>query len=178
MKILIIEDNNIDITILKNILKDSNSVCIDYSKLSEGKEYFKYNRLDIDIVLLDLNLPDSNRDNTIESIKYFNDKPVIVFTGENDIEIQLMCLEKGADDYVCKTNLNKENMMKVLMFAQKRHEILKNIKTQLKYLESLCQDIIKEKDEVKFQYLRQLKNSVTCVKCILQDKVGGGLNGG
>lgn len=57
---------------------------------------------DIDVVLLDLNLPDGDGLQTCGKIRNEFDCGIIITTGRNDHIDKIIGLESGADDYVCK----------------------------------------------------------------------------
>lgn len=57
---------------------------------------------EIDVVLLDLNLPDGDGLQTCRKISTEFDCGLIIMTGRNDHIDKIIGLESGADDYVCK----------------------------------------------------------------------------
>jgi DNA-binding response OmpR family regulator len=55
-----------------------------------------------DIVLLDINLPDTTGFRVLKSVREFSSVPIIILTVRSDDADQLRGLEGGADDYITK----------------------------------------------------------------------------
>ncbi len=97
-RILIIEDNeDIGLQIKRYLLK--NGYEVDLAK-SFYEATFKMN-VDIDVALLDINLPDKDGQHLIERLKE-KDIRVIVTTVKNDEDFIIAALDQGADDYLTK----------------------------------------------------------------------------
>ncbi|KWZ98895.1 response regulator receiver domain protein [Anaerococcus hydrogenalis] len=96
--ILIIEDNKeIALQIKKYLRKNGYNVEL-ASSFYEAS--YKMN-IDIDVALLDINLPDKDGEDLIEKLKS-KDIRVIVTTVKNDEDFIISSLDKGADDYLTK----------------------------------------------------------------------------
>lgn len=96
--ILIIEDNKeIALQMKKYLSKNGYNVEL-ASSFYEAS--YKLN-IDIDVALLDINLPDKDGEALIEKLKS-KDIRVIVTTVKNDEDFIISSLDKGADDYLTK----------------------------------------------------------------------------
>ena len=96
--ILIIEDNeDIALQMKKYLLK--NGYGVEIAKSFYEADY-KMN-IDIDVALLDINLPDKEGHHLIEKLKE-KDIRVIVTTVKNDEDFIIAALDQGADDYLTK----------------------------------------------------------------------------
>ena len=79
---------------------------------------------DFDIILLDLKLPDSDIESTIEKMLNLTSKiPIIVLTGFDDEEIALNSLKKGFQDYLVKGELNSNVLKRAILYGIERHKI-------------------------------------------------------
>ena len=96
--ILIIEDNqDIALQMKKYLIKNGYGVELSSSFY---EACYKMN-IDIDVALLDINLPDREGHDLIEKLKE-KDIRVIVTTVKNDEDFIIAALDKGADDYLTK----------------------------------------------------------------------------
>lgn len=97
-RILIIEDNeDIGIQIERYLTK--NGYEVELAK-SFYEATYKMN-VDIDVALLDINLPDKDGQHLIEKLKE-KDIRVIVTTVKNEEDFIIAALDQGADDYLTK----------------------------------------------------------------------------
>ncbi|CAK7024254.1 response regulator transcription factor [Tissierella sp.] len=97
-KILVLEDNKIIREGIKEYLEENNYIVEEVTTIEEF-----YNKFidDIDIFLLDINLPDGNAFNIVPKIKK-NKKPIIFLTVRDEEEDIINGLKIGGDDYITK----------------------------------------------------------------------------
>ena len=126
MSILLIEDNE---TIIKGLSYslEKNGYEFKYrTSVKTAASYIEENVNSIDLIILDITLPDGNGfDLYVESIKK-NAIPTIFLTAEDDEECIVKGLDIGAEDYVTKPFSTKELMArinKILMRYKKSEEI-------------------------------------------------------
>ena len=75
----------------------------------------------VEIVLLDLNLPDSERFETLHTILVQAEgRPVVVLTGLDDNMLGLQAIERGAHDFLSKSEIEGSRLPKTLKFAAAR----------------------------------------------------------
>lgn len=120
IEVLLIEDSIEDAEMILDLI-DAKSKPEEFKfkvavSLKEGVQVLQTNK--IDLVLLDLNLPDSNGIATIISlIRNTKDLPVIVCTGSEDTEIAKKVKDQGAVDYVNKNDIHNQNLADKIKFA-------------------------------------------------------------
>lgn len=101
MKILIIEDDDTIRNGLKFYLEQENFTVIDADTATTALTLIE-NNLDLNIILLDINLPDKDGFDLFKDIKKIKDFPIIFLTA-NDLEVSVVRgLDMGADDYITK----------------------------------------------------------------------------
>lgn len=101
MKILLIEDDDTIRQGLKFYLEQEGYIVIDAALASTALNLIE-NNLDLNIILLDINLPDKNGFDLFNDIKKIKDFPIIFLTA-NDLEVSVVRgLDMGADDYITK----------------------------------------------------------------------------
>jgi len=127
---LLIEDNPGDARLIQEFLKDSKKVDFSikiHETLSEGLEEFLNNKFDI--VLLDLNLPDSSG---YDTVKIINEKikfvPVIVLTGRDDEELALKSLKFGIQDYLIKGKIDQILLERSILYTIERYHFIEAFK--------------------------------------------------
>ena len=97
--ILIVEDNPDINQILKDILQTEYHCIQAYS----AKEAFFYlNNQTIDLMLLDIMLPDKNGDKVLQEVRLTKQLPIIIITALTDKKTTTKFLLDGANDYITK----------------------------------------------------------------------------
>ena len=82
-----------------------------------------------DVVLLDLNLPDSDGLETVVEFRAaVPNIPVIVLTGEDDDELALGAISQGTQDYLCKDKITIPLLVRTICHAIEREQILKQLR--------------------------------------------------
>ena len=85
----------------------------------------------IDAVLLDLGLPDSQGLNTFEKIHFSAQQvPIIILTGFNDDALGLEAVRRGAQDYLIKGKLDGALLVKAITYAVERKKLDEAVKRQ------------------------------------------------
>ena len=129
-KILLVEDNETIIMGLKYSLEQENFQVISAKSVAESKE--KINQEKIDIVLLDVSLPDGNGfDLYKNNIKEKNISSIFL-TAKDEEDNIVKGLELGAEDYITKPFSIKELMARInrIILRNKKNTIIQvqNIK--------------------------------------------------
>lgn len=99
-KILIIDDSVQDRMILEAILSESFDIVDTCQSMREGLRFAKAS--EPDLILLDLNLPDTTGVETFRTVHKCFPNRVVVLSGIDDIQLALTTLEEGALDYIAK----------------------------------------------------------------------------
>lgn len=97
--ILIIEDDDTIAFGIKSFLSKNNYKVVHGENLKKGKELFKD---DIDLILLDLNLPDGSGFDFCCYVKEIKDVPIIFLTIKDEESTMIKGLDMGGDDYITK----------------------------------------------------------------------------
>ena len=126
-EILIIEDNPLDSTLLKEYLDLAGvqaEKIIYAEKLKQALEYAEEG--EPDLIFVDINLPDSNGLGTFLSINgLFSYVPIIILSGQSDTEVALQAIQAGAQDYVVKGDFDEKFLLKTVQYSieRKRNQI-------------------------------------------------------
>jgi len=124
-QILVVEDNPGDFVILRERLDHLNpppKTVLHASTLGDALKVLKTQCPDA--VFLDLGLPDSRGLETLDAIQsqYKDGGPVIVVTGLDDAELGVEAVERGAQDFLSKSDLDNERILiRSLLYALERN---------------------------------------------------------
>lgn len=147
MNILLVEDNLSIIKGLKYVLEKNNYNLVYFENVRETKEYLKYNS-NINLIILDITLPDGNGINLYKNIIYELKIPTIFLTANDDYETIVDVLDIGAQDYITKPFSTNE------LLARINKILLKNKKTSIVSIKDINFDMDKMivyKDNVKIE---------------------------
>jgi PAS domain S-box-containing protein len=104
-KILIVEDNRINMLLAKKLIKKIIPHCIIF-EACDGKEAIKlYKKEKLDIILMDIQMPKKNGFETtleIRKLSHSENPPIIALTAGIFIEEKEKCLNSGMNDYISK----------------------------------------------------------------------------
>lgn len=160
IKILIIEDNEDDAFIVIRNLKSSENSDISFDIAPNIKKalYFLDQNL-YDVILLDLNLPDSNGLDTFKTILE-NDKnstTKVILTGLDDDSIGLEAVKLGAQDFLPKKLINKSSLKRSIVHSMERNRLIQ---------------IQKEFDNLKTDFFyfasHEIRTPMSCIKSMLE----------
>ena len=109
--ILLIEDNDTIVMGLKYSLEQEEFKVLSAKSVLESKKML--NNENIDIVLLDIGLPDGNGFDICKEIKQKQDIPVIFLTAQDEETSVVLGLDLGADDYIVKPFRTRELISRI-----------------------------------------------------------------
>ena len=124
-KVLLIEDNPGDFRIIKEMLKETQHTKFElehYTSLKTGLEHLEESKFDI--VILDLQLPDSDGLNTfIQVLSKHPELPIIILTGLADEEVGINAVKQGAQDYLVKGEFDGKLLVRSINYAIERKRL-------------------------------------------------------
>ena len=140
-RLLLIEDDFEDALLIEEFLDQQRySYSIDHFTLLE-KGINALSETKYDLVLTDMNLPDSTGIETVERvIKACEHTPLIVLTGNDDEEMGVLSLDLGTQDYLVKGKFDGKELVKSIKFAQSRNKIENELLQNEKLLQTIFND--------------------------------------
>ena len=127
IKILIVEDEPKLLKTLEDFLGFQDYLSEKAMTGNEAVAVFKEKKNEIDLVLLDLMLPDISGYTVLKEIRKISEVPVIILSARSAVADQMSGFEKGADDYITKPfslALVKLHIEAVLKRAGIRREVV------------------------------------------------------
>jgi len=129
VNILLIEDSPEDAVIIREMLRDTPNIQFKLkhaNKLKKGFEMLFNTKFDV--LLLDLNLPDSwGFDTFIRTYDQVPDIPIVILSGFDDEEIAVRAVREGAQDYMIKGEIDGKLLSRSIYYAIERKEIEKEL---------------------------------------------------
>jgi len=130
LSILTVEDNPSDLFLVERMLRSS---LLDVGKLFStdrvGRACDILQSEEINLVLLDLTLPDSFGINSYLHLKSAVQKiPVIILTGLSDTSLAVEAIKEGAQDYLVKGEFNEKLLTKSIQYSLERKRTLENLR--------------------------------------------------
>ncbi|MBF0429973.1 MAG: fused response regulator/phosphatase [Fibrobacteria bacterium] len=154
IRILLVEDNPDDVDIMREMFMMANfqHIILTFANdLLSGIE--KANSDDIDIVLLDLSLPDSEGMDTFLSMReQVPDIPIILLTGSHNLALGTRAVQQGAQDYLVKGQENANSIVRSIQYGIERFNLYreldmvnKNMSRELEIAEKIQESIYPDK---------------------------------
>ena len=144
LQILLIEDNPGDARLIREMLhsgQGTTSFRLETCKsLQQGLEMAE--QIQFHLVLLDLTLPDSSGIETLLRLREaIPDLAIVVLTGFEDAELGVVAVQKGAQDYLTKDDVNDKLLVKSIRYAIERQRVETTIKRGQQEYRSLIDDV-------------------------------------
>lgn len=173
-KALLIEDNPGDARLVREMLADANGasgfdvVCSE--RLSEAIE--KLTDATIDVILLDLSLPDSQGLDTLVKLHTVTrTPPVVILTGFDDEMAAVKAVQEGAQDYLVKGQFDSNLLIHSIRYAIERQRLSME-------LEETRQQQLEMKDRFLSRVSHELRTPLAAIYqfvTILLDGLAGNL---
>jgi len=124
LRILVVEDNPADADFIHEMLPETGAMSFQVESVSRlSQALTRLESKGIDLVLLDLGLPDSQGLQTLHKLrKAAPDVPVVVLTGTDDQELAFTAVRHGAQDYLVKGQFNRGLLSRAVRYALERQK--------------------------------------------------------
>ncbi len=139
--VLLIEDNPGDVRLLRELLGNTGAgagafVLTHVDRLAAGIRHLEERA--IDVILLDLSLPDSQGTETLlNTHTAARGVPIVVMTATEDEELALRLIQAGAQDYLVKGQTTASQLARTLKYAVGRKRLEETLREQTHFLQSV-----------------------------------------
>jgi len=121
-EVLLVEDNRIDAQLIRRLLR---RVSESYYRITHVRTVndavLSADELSPDVILADLNLPDSRGTHTVASLQTaYPEVPLVIVSAWEDEAISLRSVKAGAQDYLVKGHIDGANLHRVIRYAIER----------------------------------------------------------
>src|SRR6266536_905663 len=155
IRALLVEDNPGDARLIREMLRSSEVELVHADRLASGLQVLKQEGLDV--VLLDLSLPDSQGFETLQAAHAAAPTmPVVVLSGLDDQALALHALRDGAQDYLVKGQVDGGTIIRAMRYAIERQR-----------LEAVRQDLERQRDEFFSSVSHDLRTPVAAIKAAI-----------
>ena len=124
VRILLVEDNLGDRRLIREMLAEATKMTFDLQyadRLQAAIEYMDQN--DVEVILLDLGLPDSQGLETLRQVyAQASNTPIVVLTGLNDETVGVEAVSEGAQDYLIKGQVDAQLLRRTIRYAIERQQ--------------------------------------------------------
>lgn len=165
INLLLVEDNADETALIKEQLLHAKNISFNISsvdrldvtlaRLAEGN---------IDLIMLDLTLPDSRGLDTFMKVHgRFPEVPIIVLTGMGDENLAVRLVREGAQDYLLKGHANIDTLVQSARYALERNRVRTISQESLKRLREL--------NETKSQFVSEVSHELRTPLAIIREFV-------
>ena len=160
--VLLIEDNDGDARLIREMLQDAPGAHFHLEwadRLTTGLE--RLSRGGVDVVLLDLSLPESQGlDSFLRVHAQAPRIPVVVLTGSKDEELGNKAVQSGAQDYLIKGQVDAPLLGRALRYSMERGRIEEDLRRRVEQLAEMD----RRKDEFLATLAHELRNPLAPIR--------------
>lgn len=160
VRALLIEDNPGDARLIREMLREAGAgqAIVDLGhadRLAAGLDALSTST--VDVVLLDLSLPDSHGMDTFEGVhRVAPTIPIVVLSGLDDENLAVRAVQEGAQDYLVKGRVDGGGLLRSMRYAIERAR-----------LEAARRDLERQRDEFFSSVSHDLRTPVAAIKAAI-----------
>ncbi len=133
IEVLLIEDNPEEDLLIRSALAEKHVTSLTFdvesaTTLNQGKDIL--GKGTFDVVLMDLQLPDSVGIESLEAVRHVAPEvPVVVLTGLADEELGVRAVQEGAQDYLIRGEVDANLLSRSTRYAIERHRMMETLRS-------------------------------------------------
>lgn len=172
MRILLVEDDVGDAILVRESLADCGQAYELEHHTRMADALLARRAGEFDVMLCDLNLPDSPMSQTLHHVASLSaELPIIMLTGLDDREVSVRAVNAGAQDYIAKDRVSPEGLRRAITHGMERHRLRREQEILLASLKRSNEELrkaTKQKEEFVAIASHELRTPVTVVQGFLE----------
>ncbi len=143
IQVLVVEDDDLDAAVVENLLSRGKHPAFELTRTRSLEEALVIlGGGQIDAVVLDLGLPDSQGIQSFRSLtEKVGDAAVVVVTHLEDVNLAFQAVKEGAQDYLFKGDLRGDLLVRAVAYAVERKKINKKLASTIGELQRALNEV-------------------------------------
>ena len=172
LSVLLIEDNPDFRDLVVQMLSEPNDSVFHIAQaqtLEEGCEYLDQKK--IDVVLLDLILPDNVGIDTFTHLKErYSELPIVILTSIEDEKTAVEAVKNGAQDYLFKMQVKGDILIRSLRYAVERKRVQEELQQARDHLEIRVKERTKELEDVNDRLQSEVEERIRALESLAESE--------
>ena len=163
MKILIVDDNQVDRIHIKRMMKRSDplNTIIEVEDVDSAISILSDQQFDA--ILLDYNMPKKNGLELLKEVRCENldrNSAIIMMSTSEEEELAMECLQAGAQDFIAKSDITGYRLRRAILGAQARFNMEQKLKDSYQKVKQLAEQDSLTKLANRYIFDESLKSSI------------------
>jgi two-component system, cell cycle sensor histidine kinase and response regulator CckA len=143
LRVLLVEDDPVSAHLVSDIARAGAPLPLNLTRVSCLEEVFEHLRTEpVDVILLDLVLPDSDGVETFtRTCAAAPHVPIVVLTSIDDAQVAARALREGAEDYLVKGHIDAAILQRSIRYAIERHEAYRALRATEEQFRQLADNV-------------------------------------
>jgi PAS domain S-box-containing protein len=176
LTIVLIDDSEVDRATYRRYLMEDRDRSYQIVEFDNGEDALEWCQQNIpDIFLLDYFLPDMDGLELLQQLQQLtgrNTLPVIMFTGQGNLQIAVDLLKSGAQDYLDKSQITPQILQKSISYILRQSQLIREREWQQQQQQLLGKTALSIRDSLKLEDIlnttvREVKNILLCDRVII-----------
>ena len=176
LTIVLIDDSEVDRATYRRYLMEDRDRTYQIVEFDNGEDALEWCQQQIpDIFLLDYLLPDMDGLELLQQLQQLtgrNTLPVIMFTGQGNLQIAVDLLKSGAQDYLDKSQITPQILQKSISYILRQSQLIREREWQQQQQQLLGKTALSIRDSLKLDEIlnttvREVRNILLCDRVII-----------
>jgi PAS domain S-box-containing protein len=174
--ILLIDDSEVDRVTYRRFLREDRDRTYQIVEFDNGEEALEWCQQNLpDIFLIDYLLPDMDGLELLQQLQQQtgrNTLPVIMFTGQGNLQIAVDLLKSGAQDYLEKSQITPQSLHRAISYILRHNQLIREREWQQQQQQILAKTALSIRESLKLDDIlnstvREVRNILQCDRVII-----------